>query len=131
MAFNVVNVELLIKRLIIIGLPSDVVNLISKWLTTRYFYASVEGGNSYTIISNVGTVQGSILGPMLYSLFVSPFTELEKITLFDDNYILEWNMNKDTSVLNMQNKLKRMALRLMRLKRNFVYSTEMTTRQSI
>ena len=107
-AFDVVNVELLIKRLHIIGLPGDVVQLISNWLTTRYFYVSVEGGNSYTHISNVGTVQGSILGPILYSLFVSPLTEMEKIILFaDDNYLLEWSENKSIVIINMQNKITR------------------------
>ena len=109
-AFDVVNVELLIKRLNIIGLPSDVVMLISNWLTTRYFYVSVDGNNSYIHGTSVGTVQGSILGPMLYSLFVSPLTELEKITLFaDDNYILVWNKNKDTLSIDMQNKLNRIS----------------------
>ena len=33
---------------------------------------------------------------------------MEKITLFaDDNYILEWNGDKSTVIINMQNKLKR------------------------
>ena len=47
---------------------------------------------------------------MLYSLFVSPLTELEKITLFaDDNYILVWNKNKDTLSIDIQNKLNRIS----------------------
>ena len=45
-AFDVVNVELLLKRLTIVGLPSDVVELISIWLKSRYFYISIEGENS-------------------------------------------------------------------------------------
>ena len=36
-AFDVVNVELLIKGLKILGLQSDMVSLISKWITPRYF----------------------------------------------------------------------------------------------
>ena len=39
---------------------------------------------------------------------MSPLAEMEKITLFaDDNYILEWNGDKSTVIINMQNKLKR------------------------
>ena len=34
-AFDVVNIDLLIKRLKIIGLPEDVVSLIRVWLTNR------------------------------------------------------------------------------------------------
>ena len=36
-AFDVVNIPLLIKRLKIIGLPDDIVNLISIWLKNRLF----------------------------------------------------------------------------------------------
>ena len=91
-AFDVVNIELLLKRLRIMGLPSDIVLLISEWLQTRYFYVSIEGDNSYVHQSGVGTVQGSILGPILYALFVSPLFDLAKMTLFaDDNYIIHRN----------------------------------------
>jgi hypothetical protein len=107
-AFDVVNVGLLLKRLRIIGLPSDLVELISHWLTNRFFYVSIEGGNSYVRCSGVGTVQGSILGPILYAIFVSPLTDLEKLTLFaDDNYILEWNGRLPELLIAMTNKLQR------------------------
>ena len=35
-AFDVVDVELLIKRLTLLGLPKDVIKLIKIWLTERY-----------------------------------------------------------------------------------------------
>ena len=37
-AFNIVDVDLLIKRLVILGLPNDGVKLIEIWLRERYFY---------------------------------------------------------------------------------------------
>jgi hypothetical protein len=102
-----VNVELLLKRLEIIGLPPDVIEFISIWLRNRYFYVSVGGSNSYVHCSGVGTVQGSVLGPILYSLFVSPLLDLEKITLFaDDNYILVWNKHKNQLIIDMRKKLE-------------------------
>ena len=45
-AFDIVNVDLLIKRLVILGLPSDVIKLIEIWLVERYFYVSVNGSDS-------------------------------------------------------------------------------------
>jgi hypothetical protein len=57
-AFDLVNIDLLIKRLKIIGLPDDVVELIKSWLKQRSFCASID--------LKLGTVQGSILGPVLY-----------------------------------------------------------------
>ena len=42
-AFDVVDVELLIKCLTILGLPEDVVALIKIWLKERFFYVCVNG----------------------------------------------------------------------------------------
>ena len=66
--FDVVNVELLIKRLYIIGIPDDIVRLISEWLKNRFFYVTVGEDSSDVHQSDVGTVQGSILGPILYAI---------------------------------------------------------------
>ena len=41
LAFNDMNMELLIKILIIIELPRDMVKLINNWLATQYFYESI------------------------------------------------------------------------------------------
>jgi hypothetical protein len=42
-AFDLVNVELLVRRLRIIGLPSDLISLIRCWLSSREFYVEVNG----------------------------------------------------------------------------------------
>ena len=39
--FDIVNTELLVKRLKIMGLPMDLINLIREWLSNRSFYAEV------------------------------------------------------------------------------------------
>ena len=44
-AFDIVNVKLLLKRLGIIGLPEDLIELIDKLLSTRYYYVSTDGLN--------------------------------------------------------------------------------------
>ena len=47
LAFDLVNVKLLLKRLKIIGLPNDVVEMIKIWLEERMFYVNVRGRNSF------------------------------------------------------------------------------------
>ena len=88
-AFDVVNIDLLLERLRLIGLPADLVALIQVWLKDRFFYVEIGDLTSILHSINSGTIQGSILGPLLYALFVSPLFDLAKMTLFaDDNYII-------------------------------------------
>ena len=107
-AFDVVNVKLLLKRLQIMGLPNDLITLVSEWLTTRFFFVSIDGENSYVRQSGVGTVQGSILGPILYALFVSPLFDLTKMTLFaDDNYVICRNKHLSELLQEMKETLEK------------------------
>ena len=107
-AFDLVNVELLIKRLRIIGLPDDVVELIKAWLMNRSYYVSIDGENSVLFDLQLGTVQGSILGPVLYAIFVSPLFMIEDLDLFaDDSYITRSNKNVNELVVDMEKALDR------------------------
>ena len=77
-AFDVVNVPLLLKRLKVMGLPEDLIALIEAWLRGRSFYVSIGNLNSSLCNLTSGTVQGSILGPILYAIYVSPVFDLVK-----------------------------------------------------
>ena len=106
-AFDVVNVDLLISRLRIIGLPVDLVGLIEIWLKKRIFYVHIDGLNSNFYSSNTGTIQGSILGPILYAIYVSPLFDLTNLSNFaDDNFALTWHASKQVTILEMQNTLR-------------------------
>ena len=59
-AFDVVDVKLLIKRLTLLGLPDDVVELIEIWLRERFFYICVNGLESIIAVTWYGIVQGSM-----------------------------------------------------------------------
>ena len=106
-AFDIVNTDLLVKRLKILGFPSDLLGLIKNWLTDRCFYVEVNGTQSYLHQSNAGTVQGSILGPILYAIFVSPLFDLTKMTNFaDDNFVLRWNKHMEALIEDMEMSLE-------------------------
>ena len=52
-------------------------------------------GPNFQFDSDVGTIQGSILGPILYALFVSPLFDLTQITNFaDDNFYMFVKMKR-------------------------------------
>ena len=102
-AFDLVNIDLLMKRLCLIGLPKDITELISVWLRNRLFYVSVDGQNSILYDLLLGTVQGSVLGPILYAIFVSPLFEICELTSFaDDTYILKSNPNLKSLITDMK-----------------------------
>ena len=71
----------------IMGLPHDVINLVKEWLTDRLFYVEANGETSSFHESGFGTIQGSVLGPVLFSIFIRPLYDLEDLlTYADDNY---------------------------------------------
>ena len=55
-AFDVVNIDLLMKRLRIIGLPEDLLYLIEIWLKDRQFYVELNNQTSILRNINVGTI---------------------------------------------------------------------------
>ena len=71
-AFDIVNRELLLKRLEIFGIPEDVRLLLKNWLSERLFYVECAGYSSAIHEDNTGTIQGSVLGPVLFCLFIRP-----------------------------------------------------------
>ena len=76
-AFDMVNIDLLLKRMSIMGLPDDLIGLISIWLKERTYFVSFNGKNSTLYNILLGTVQGSVLGPVLYAIYISPIFDLE------------------------------------------------------
>ena len=98
-AFDLVDLDLLMKRMKILGIPDDILELLDTWLRGRHIYVEANGHNSYILKTTIGTIQGSILGPILYALFIRPLYNLEKITTFaDDNYAVESHKNKNTAL---------------------------------
>ena len=107
-AFDLVNLNLLIKRLRIMGIPNDLIQLLEIWLRQRSFYVEANGQNSTILETDVGTIQGSILGPILYALFIRPLYKITKVTTFaDDNYIIKCNKEKKMALEELGRELEK------------------------
>jgi hypothetical protein len=110
-AFDVVDINLLMKRMITLGLPTDWIELLETWLRDRAAFVEVLGHRSMLYDVNIGTVQGSILGPVLFSLFVSPVFGLYNIIAYaDDTYTITSATTKENAVVELGKALTNISL---------------------
>jgi hypothetical protein len=80
-AFDVINITLQLKRLRIIGPPKDIFEVIKVWLYHRANYVRMCVDGNHSILNDLllGIVQGSVLGPVFYAIFVSLLFDIEEI----------------------------------------------------
>ena len=101
-AFDLVDHVLLVKRLRQVGLPIIIVDIIKIWLQNRSFYCDIRGTASFLRPITHGTVQGSILGPVLFAVFISGiYDSVENLTTYaDDNFLLNHHKQKEVLIQN-------------------------------
>ena len=68
----------------------------------------VNGVTSQLTVAWFGIIQGSILGPILYAIFISPLFKVENFTVYaDDKYPLAWDRDRSVLALEMKHKLEK------------------------
>ena len=75
-AFDTVDHEILLNELKVIGLQGKALNLIRSFLTGRTISVTAHGAVSSSVPLNCGVPQGSILGPILFSIYIRSVTFL-------------------------------------------------------
>ena len=105
-AFDVIDVNLLLKRMKNLGIPEDVLNLIKAWLDGRIAYVEVGSECSEFYKIDFGSGQGSILGPVLFNYYMAPFVSTKNVlTYADDNYQLGIHKNKEAALKDLQKRV--------------------------
>ena len=90
-AFDTVNHEILIKKLPHYGLSQNTVQWIKSYLDNRSQKCTVNGITSPELVINCGVPQGSILGPMLFLIYINDIAQnltCTKFRLYADDTVL-------------------------------------------
>jgi hypothetical protein len=98
-AFDCVNYQILLNKLNYYGFRGLIHSWLSDYLNHRYQYVSLNNHNSNITKISIGVLQGSILGPLLFLIYVNDLplaSSSSKFVLFAD----------DTSVIFSGNSIK-------------------------
>lgn len=106
-AFDTVNHQILLRKLDLYGIKGNALSLIRSFLTDRVQKCQVNGVNSSEKPITCGVPQASILGPLLFLLYINDLPECLKKTetrLFADDTTLTSSgesINEVESAMNM------------------------------
>lgn len=103
-AFDKVNHSLLLYKLSILNIDPSVLNWIRAFLFSRLQFVHANDTNSSTVPVGSGVPQGSVLGPLLFLIYINdlPATVNSRICLFADDCVIYRKITNDSDIRSLQ-----------------------------
>jgi len=101
--FDTVWIEGLLYKLTLLNFPSYIVHTFSSYLKNRTFEASFQTATSSCRVLRAGVVQGGIISPVLFSLYVnymSPHSHHVELALYADDTAIITTSRKPTMLVS-------------------------------
>ena len=104
-AFDTVNHKTLLTKLEHYGIRGPTLDLFASFLTNRFQYVSLENHQSNLKNINYGVPQGSVLGPLLFNIYINDISTSVSCTprLFADDTCL---IVDDKNINDLHKKLR-------------------------
>lgn len=112
-AFDCVDHCLLLDKLKLYYFCENTISLIKSYLSNRYQFVRLQNSQSSNLLIKTGVPQGSILGPILYLIYVNKFPTAMRDThlvLYADDTTLSFNASNIPDVLTKAEKSQATAL---------------------
>ena len=97
-ALNLIDHTLLIQKLWATSINNDYVSLFESYLSDRTQYVNINGCHSTLRGANLGVPQGSILGPVLFLIYINDLPETlehSATDIYADDTSISANVNVD------------------------------------
>ena len=110
-AFDTVNHEILLKKLEHYGIRGDTLKWFHSYLSDRSQFVTINGHDSTKMEISCGVPQGSVLGPLLFLIFINDLPNVSnkiKIYLFADDtniYVESETISELVQIVNNELKL--------------------------
>ena len=112
-AFDIVDRSILLEKLSIYGFRGVVNKLMESYLFGRTQFVSVDGFESQISQSTHGVPQGSVLGPILFNIFINDIQSIplaDKILFADDTVLFVSDENSNSCVDKIKNVIEYLSM---------------------